>query len=87
MTMTETAKIIPFPLLRTATGRFIAHEYQRRPVRGRDNKNVYADGVVKLNAKRMRAMGISQRHIDREITRLKSMFARIDDCTGEKVRA
>jgi hypothetical protein len=78
------AEIIPFPLRRTQSWRFIAEEYARRPDNGRYDKTSYADKVVNANAERLQRLGVSQARIDAEIASLQALFYR--DNT-EKVRA
>jgi len=81
-----TAEIVPFPISRTQSGRFIAAEYARRPDKGRYDKTSYAEGVIKANIDRLQRLGVSQARIDAEIASLESIFCRADN-TDEKVRA
>jgi hypothetical protein len=82
------AEVIPFPIRRTETGRFIAAEYARRPVKGRYTKAAYADGVLKMTAERLQRLNVSQERIDAEIASLESMFSALSrPYAPKKVRA
>jgi hypothetical protein len=83
-----TAQILPFPLLRTESGRFIAAEFARRPVRGRCSRQAYADGVLKVTAERLERLGVAQERIDGELAQLRALFWRIDGSSADaKARA
>lgn len=88
--MTETtpqpsAEIIPFPLRRTQSWRFIAAEYARRPEKGRYDKADYVQKVINGNIERLQRLGVTQQHIDAEIAALERLFLRLGE--PEKKRA
>jgi hypothetical protein len=88
--MTETtpqpsAEIIPFPLRRTQSWRFIAAEYARRPEKGRYDKADYAEKVISGNRERLDRLGVAQEHIHDEIAALERLFLRLGE--PEKKRA
>jgi hypothetical protein len=80
-----TAEVIPFPLARTSSWRFIAAEYASRPEKGRYDKAAYAEKVIQGNVERLQRLGVEQKYIDAEIASLERLlFALRDD---EKKRA
>lgn len=82
-----TAEVIPFPLRRTSSWRFIADEYARRPVKGRYDKAAYAEKVIAGNVERLLRLGVSQEHIDAEVASLERLFYSLSDADAEKVLA
>ncbi len=80
------AEIIPFPICRTSSWRFIAEQYASRPEKGRYSKGVYAEKVIAGNIERLRGFGVSQDRIDAEISQLKSLFSAMN-AADEKLRA
>lgn len=85
----STAEIIPFPIMRTDTGRSIAAEFARRPVKGRYNKSIYADGVLQVTSERLERLGVAPARIAAEVASLESLFSAISAESGapEQVRA
>ena len=70
----STAEVIPFPLRRTQTWRFIVAEHARRPDKGRYDKTAYAAKVIEGNLERLQRLGVAQERIDAEIASLESLF-------------
>lgn len=80
------AEIIPFPLRRTQSWRFIAEEYARRPDKGRYDKASYAEKVIQANSERLQRLGVSRPRINAEVASLSSLFYGADN-SDQKVRA